>query len=46
MYVDTVTPKSVPFKNFAYTIDIFNQMKSAGIAVGTRIEELEDGDIL
>jgi glyoxylase-like metal-dependent hydrolase (beta-lactamase superfamily II) len=27
MYVDTVTPKSVPFKNFGYTIDIFNQMK-------------------
>lgn len=25
--------------------DIFNQMKSAGIDVGTRIEELEDGDI-
>ena len=28
MYVDTVTPKSVPFKNFAYTKDIYNQMKS------------------
>ncbi len=28
MYVDTATPRSVPFKNFAYTIDIFNQMKS------------------
>ena len=28
MYVDTVTPKSVPFKNFAYTIDIYNQMKA------------------
>ena len=27
MYVDTVTPKSVPFKNFAYTIDIFSQIK-------------------
>jgi glyoxylase-like metal-dependent hydrolase (beta-lactamase superfamily II) len=27
MYVDMVTPKSVPFKNFAYTVDIFNQMK-------------------
>jgi len=27
MYVDTVTPKSVPFKNFAYTADILNQMK-------------------
>ena len=28
MYVDTVTPKSVPFKNFAYTVDIFSQVKS------------------
>ena len=28
MYVDTVTPKSVPFKNFAYTVDIFSQIKS------------------
>ena len=27
MYVDTVTPKSVPFKNFAYTADILSQMK-------------------
>ena len=27
MYVDIVTPKSVPFKNFAYTVDIFSQMK-------------------
>ena len=27
MYVDAVTPKSVPFKNFAYTIDIVSQIK-------------------
>ena len=27
MYVDTVTPKSVPFKNFGYTVDIFSQMQ-------------------
>jgi hypothetical protein len=28
MYVDLVTPKSVPFKNFAYTTDIYTQMKA------------------
>jgi glyoxylase-like metal-dependent hydrolase (beta-lactamase superfamily II) len=28
MYVDIVTPKSVPFKNFAYTSDIYTQMKA------------------
>ena len=28
MYVDTVTPKSVPFKNFAYTTDIFSQVRA------------------
>ena len=28
MYVDVVTPRSVPFKNFAYSTDIFNQVAS------------------
>ena len=28
MYVDVVTPKSVPFKNFAYTVDIFSQVNA------------------
>ena len=27
MYVDVVTPKSVPFKNFAYTVDIYSQVR-------------------
>jgi DNA repair exonuclease SbcCD nuclease subunit len=28
MYVNTATPKSVPFKNFAYTTDIFSQVRA------------------
>ena len=36
MYVDTVTPKSVPFKNFAYTIDIFSQV--AGVEKALKLD--------
>ena len=36
MYVDTVTPKSVPFKNFAYTVDVFSQV--AGIEKALKLD--------
>ena len=36
MYVDTVTPKSVPFKNFAYTVDIFSQV--AGVEKALKLD--------